>query len=153
MPIGTFLVVLAIAVHSPQAASDSPMPIEFCTLVKTPSDFHGKTVVVRARLTELKSGEWGLDSHCFEPILLALPANVVPKPDFDVAATPALQMMLKSQHESGVLFRADFVGRFDVADASSSGGDRMNAFGKSRLRMRLVLQDVVAPERIVLPRK
>ena len=96
----------------------------------------------------------GLDSHCFEPILLALPATVVPKPDFDVAATPALQMMLNSQHESGVLFRADFVGRFDLADAPSSGGHRMNAtFGKSRLRMRLVLHDVVAPERIVLPRK
>ena len=85
--------------------------------------------------------------------MLALPATVVPKPDFDVAATPALQMMLNSQHESGVLFRADFVGRFDVADASSLGGDRMNAFGKSRLRMRLVLQAVVAPERIVVPRK
>jgi hypothetical protein len=102
MPIGTFLFLLAIAINSPRARSLPPIPMDFCTLVKSASDFNGKTVVVRARLTELKSGEWALDSHCFEPVLLALPATVVPKPDFDVAATPAFQMMLKSQHESGV---------------------------------------------------
>jgi hypothetical protein len=154
MPIVTLLLLTAVAIDSPQALSDAPIRTEFCTLVKSPGDFNGKTVVVRARLTKLKNGEWGLDSHCFEPILLAFPANVVPKPDYDVAVTPAFEIMLKSQRERRVFFAADFVGRFDVSDGPSSGrGRSQGAFGKSRLRMRLVLREVTEPERIVVPRR
>jgi|SRR6185503_9735096 len=132
MPIGTLLVLGAIAISSPQVAPDPPLRTEFCTLVKNPGDFNGKTVVVRARLTELKSDEWGLDSHCFQPLLLALPANVVPT----------------------ALFTADFVGRFDLSVGPSSGERRTQAtFGRSQLRMRFVLREVANPERIVLPRK
>src|SRR5262249_16749779 len=99
MPIVTLLLLTAMAIDSPQALSDAPIQTEFCTLVQNPRDFNGKTIVVRARLTKLKNGEWALDSHCFEPVLLALPANVVPKPDYDVAVTPEFELMLKSQHE------------------------------------------------------
>ena len=131
---------------SAQDLSDAPIHTDFCALVKNPSEFNGKTVIVRARLTELRSGESALDGVCFQPVLLALPVNVVPRPDFDLKVSPAVEALFNAQREKRVLFRADFIGRFDL-----SSGQPAKTFGKARLRMRLVLREVANPERIVIP--
>jgi len=94
MPIVTLLLLTAVAINSHQALSDAPIRTEFCTLTQSPGDFNGKTVVVRARLAKLKNGEWVLDSYCVEPVVLAFPANVVPKPDYELVVTPAFELML-----------------------------------------------------------
>lgn len=144
-----------IALASHQAASESPQRVEYCALVKDPQQFASKTVIVQARLTELKQGEWGLDSHCFQPTLLVFPDDVQPKPDFQLEKTEGVRLMLQARRERRVLFRGDFVGRFDLAEPSAqTQAERTRAtFGKSRVRMRLVLRDIQNPERIVIPRK
>jgi len=151
----TVVLSLIAALGFPQRPMHPALRTEYCTVVENPGDFNGKIVVFRARLTGLKSGQWGLDSECMRPMLLMFPRDIVPRPEFDVQTTPALDMMLKAQHEQRVLFRADFVGRFDwTGSASQPGGNRTRmTFGKSQLTMRLVLHDVLEPERIVIPRK
>jgi hypothetical protein len=150
---GVLVSLIALAPH--QAISESPQRIEYCALVKDPKQFASKIVIVQARLTELKRGEWGLDSHCFQPMLLAFPDDVRPKPDFQLEKTDGIRLMLQARRERRVMFRGDFVGRFDLAEpVSQAPGDRTRAaFGKSRVTMRLVLRDIQNPERIVIPGK
>lgn len=150
---GALAWLIALAPH--QAASEPPQRVELCALVKDPQQFASKTVIVQARLTELKRGEWGVDSHCFQPILLAFPNDVRPKPDFQLEKTDGVRLLLQARRERRVLFRGDFVGRFDLAEPPSQApGDQKQAtFGQSRVTMRLVLRDVQNPERIVIPGK
>jgi len=144
-----------IALAPYQVASESPQRVEYCALVKDPQQFASKTVIVQARLTELRRGEWGLDSDCFQPILLAFPNDVRPKPDFQLEKTEGVRLLQQARHERRVLFRGDFVGRFDVAEplSQASGHPKQATFGQSRVKMRLVLRDVQNPERIVIPGK
>jgi hypothetical protein len=145
--------LIALALH--QVASESPQRVEYCALVKDPQQFASKTVIVQAPLTELKQGEWGIDSHCFQPMLLAFPNDVRPRPDFQLEKTEGIRLMLQARRERRVLFRGDFVGRFDLAASLSQplGNQTRATFGNSEVRMRLVLRDVQNPERIVIPRK
>src|SRR5688572_15186180 len=144
-----------IALASYQAASESPQRVEYCALMKDPQQFASKTVIVQARLTELKGGEWGIDSHCFQPIVLAFPNDVRPKPDFQLERTEGVRLLQQARRERHVLFRGDFVGRFDVAVPLSQplGDQKQATFEQSRVTMRLVLRDVQNPERIVIPGK
>ena len=125
--------------------SESPQRVEYCDLAKRPERFASKTVIVQARLTELKQGEWGLDSQCFQPTLITLPDDLQPKPDFQLEKSEGVRLMLQARRERNVLFRGDFVGRFDFAEQT--------AFGKSKVRTRLVLRDVQNAERITIPGK
>jgi hypothetical protein len=147
------LVALLANLAPHQAISDSPQRVEYCDLVNNPAQFASKMVIVQARLKELKRGEWGLDSHCFQPMLLAFPDDVRPKPNFQLEKTEGIRLMQQARREQRVLFRGDFVGRFDLAKPlSQAPGDRTRAtFGKSNVTMRLLLRDVQNPERIVIP--
>jgi hypothetical protein len=155
MRFATIVLFSITVVGSDQTVTEPPVPTEYCTLVDHPEYFIGKVVVFRPRLTELKNGEWGLDSDCMRPMLLVFPRDVVPRPDFDIQPTSGLDMLLQAQRERRVLFRADFVGRFDSTGSTSQPrGARTGAtFGKSKLTMRFVLRDVLKPERIVIPRR
>src|SRR4030095_11557436 len=141
-----------IALAPQQGVSESPERVDYCELVQTAERFASKMIVVRARLTELKDGEWGLDSHCFQPTLLVFPDGVQPRPNFHVEENEDLQLMLQVRRERRVVFFGDFTGRFDVAETNSEERGRVT-FGKSRTRIRLVLRDIQNPERVVVPRK
>jgi hypothetical protein len=140
---GMFASMVALGL---QQAADLPQRVDYCDLVKSPEQFASRTVIVEARLTRLTRGEWGLDSHCFQPTLLVFPDDVLPKPDFQLQKSEGVRLMLQSRQERRVLFRGDFVGRFDLAQTNGSGA----TFGKSRVRMRFVLRDIQDPERIVI---
>jgi hypothetical protein len=63
--------------------------------------------------------------------------------------------MLDARRERRTLFRADFIGRFDVAAFDTSAGKRgtSSTFGKSATRTRLVLQGIENAETIDVPRR
>jgi hypothetical protein len=147
---GLMFVMMALAPQ--QGVSESPERVEYCDLVQTAERFASKMIVVHARLTELKDGEWGLDSHCFQPTLLVFPTDVQPRPDFHVEENEGLRLMLQARRERRVVFFGDFTGRFDVAQKNSGEPGRVT-FGNSRSRMRLVLRDIQKAERIAVPRR
>lgn len=151
MVAGVLFSLIALAPPH-QIVSESPRRVDYCALVKDPKQFASAIVIVHARLTELKGGEWGLDSHCFQPTLLALPDDVRPKPDFQLEKTEGVRLMMQARRERRVLFRADFIGGFDVAASTPRAGTQAT-FGKSRSTMRLVLREVQNAERIVIPRR
>jgi hypothetical protein len=134
------------------AQPQPPLQTDHCALVESSAAFTGKIVVVRARLEPLRGGEWGIDDTCFRPTLLALPRDVSPRPDFETQVSAGLRMLETYQRQPRGLFRADFVGRFDVAGVTSSRSER-ETFGKSRVETRLVLKEVLNAEVLPMPKK
>ena len=118
--IGVAMTVISSAL-SAQAGDVQPVAIDYCQLVAEPHRHSGTLVAFKANLIQFESGEWGLDRGCFTPTLLVLPDTISPRPPFELAATPAVKSMIASQRERYVLFRATFVGRFDLAKELERG--------------------------------
>jgi hypothetical protein len=143
----------AILMCGSKAHAADPLRAEFCAVVQQPERFAGKVIEVRALQTRLKHGAWGLMGDCWPPMLLVLPKDVAPPPDFAVEESPAFTQLMTARDER-VSFKATFVGRFDWSSArSASRPGKARPFGRSKLTMRLVLQNVSDPQRIVLPYK
>lgn len=152
--ISIVVAVSAVLTCSSAAQTGDQVRAEFCTVIQQPEKFAGKVIEVRALQTKLKNGEWGLLGDCWPPVLLALPRDVSPTPEFTLEESPALTQLLASRNER-VSFTATFVGRFDWSGAQSPSGRsaKRRPFGKSKLNMRFVLQRVSDSQRIVLPYK
>jgi hypothetical protein len=138
-------------------AQESPRPrnVDFCKLVQQPEQFSGTLVAVRARLTSLKRGEWGIIENCWPPVLLVFPKDVTPAPSFELEESSDLQVLLSARNEH-VSLQATFVGRFDWKDSKSSAEAKARSnkpFGKSRSAMRLVLKQVTDAKKVPLPYK
>lgn len=146
--------VLAVLVRISAAEMHEPLTADFRSVIRDPQKFAGKIVSVRALQTKLKKGEWGLLGDCWPPVLLVLPKDVSPTPEFILEETRAFEMLLSARNER-VSFKATFIGRFDWSGSQSPSGvpGKPGLFGKSRTAMRFVLRRVLDPERIVLPYK
>jgi hypothetical protein len=149
--IGVALVVISSALVT-QSGDVQPVAVDYCELVKEPHRYSWTLVAFKANLVQFESGEWGLDRDCFTPTLLVLPDTISPRPPFELAATPAVESMIASQRERYVLFRATFVGRFDLAKKLEGAGTTVT-YGKSKSSIRLVLKEVLDPERIKVLRR
>ena len=142
------LALMAIFMDSFAGEIDKPLKADFCDVVINPQTFDGKTIEVTALQLRLKKNEWGLSGDtCLPKVLLVLPKDVSPVPQFILEETPALKELLAARNERAS-FRAAFVGRFEWSRQAKKG-----LFGKSKLNMRFVLQSVSNPVKILLPYK
>lgn len=142
------MALMAVCMNGFAGESDKPLKADFCDVVKNPQMFDGKTIEVTALQVRFKKNEWGLSGDtCLKKVLLVLPKDVSPEPEFVLEETPPLKEMLAARNERAS-FRATFVGRFDW-----SGEAKKGLFGKSKMNMRFVLQSVSNPVKIMLPYK
>ena len=127
---------------------EEPLKVTLCDVAKNPQLYDGKIIEINASQARLKKNEWGLDGDiCLPVFLLVFPEDIIPSPQFILEESPVLSELLASRNER-VAFRADFVGRFDW-----SGNDKKKLFGRSKQSMRLVLQSVSNPMKIIIPYK
>ena len=147
-------VVLSVVLRCSSAAQvEEPLRVDPCNVTQQAEKFAGKVIEVRAVQIKLKRGEWGLRVDCWPLVLLVLPKDVSPTPDFSLQKTPAFDMLLAARTER-VSLTATFVGRFDWSGSGApKGRNKLRLFGKSKMSARFVLQRVSDPQRIVLPYK
>lgn len=128
--------------------AEKPLRVNLCDVVKNPQTFGRREIEIDAHQERLKKKEWGLSGDtCLPIVLLVLPGDVIPAPQFTLEETPALKELLAARNERAS-FKATFVGRFDW-----SGPAKKGVFGKSKMKMRLVLKSVSNPKKVILPYK
>jgi hypothetical protein len=147
--------IFILGVVSTQPGADNPARVAYCELAKDEKSFADRIVETRARLVKLKNGEWAIDGPCIRPTLLVFPSELSPTPSLQLEASPGVQMLRGVQRERGVFFEADFVGRFDWHGETppTTKKEAIVTYGKSRLARRLVLINVLNPERLVVPKR
>jgi hypothetical protein len=156
MSVGFILaLIFELSVAAPQLAPGTTERVKFCELVENEAKFANTIIETRAQLVRLANGEWAIDSYCIEPILLVSPEDVTPRSEIRLASSAGVQMLRKVQRERGIFFEADFVGRFDWNGRTEPVGQKgtIATYGRSRMSRRLVLMDVLNPERIVVPKR
>lgn len=124
---------------------------DLCKLTRTPQEFAGQFVKVRARLVRLKSGEWAIHDTCWPPVLLSMPEEVIPAPGFALNDDSDLEALRRAKSER-VSLVATFDGRIDWSGEPVKGRKRA-PFGEAKLQVRMVLRRISDCTLVDLPYK
>jgi hypothetical protein len=143
----------AVALLLAQGHAVEPAKVEVCALTERPSDYDGQNVDVRARLTELKHGEWALDGPCFRPILVVLRADSSTSPEFSRDRASVLDAVA-GYWRRGEFVEANFIGRFEWSGSATSRSSKRPAlFGRSQVTTRLVLKNIADVRHFKIPKR
>lgn len=154
---GIALLILVAFCH-PTSGQERPpsSSADMCSLVQAPQKWAGQFVKVRARLVRLKSGEWAIHDTCWPPVLLSLPEELKPSPEFALHPDSDTEALRRAKSER-VSLVGEFEGRVDwsgeAAGPAKTAVHKRGPFGKAKLPVRMVLRRLSDCTIIDLPYK